>query len=155
MTIMSLCLLGLRAWSDFQSVHDALGELCQGLENTNYRILYDQRRRGWATRVTERVRDPRLDLHYLPGLTPKKTAGSSKPEALSYPQGADDVDRTTEAFVGRLNETYFTDTPGTGPARTLIEVRRKENGQLGVLAKEEIPANTTIHMEEPSARGHF
>ena len=144
--IVALDLLSLQAWSDWWKM-DCFA--C-GLEETRAEyaepfLLRLQANTAHANRRNEDKENAitRGDI--------AKCAGSVSGRA--FLQSAKDVDRTSEVFLATLNAGFMAPWPGKVDRDPTIEVRRKENGELGVFALKAFDRDELIHMEEPSVRG--
>ena len=144
--IICLNLLSLQAWTDWQKL-EVMAYKLQPPGSEYAKIFLDRIRANWQHaehRITERTRDPNIWMH-------ESSAGCVSGRA--FLQDARDVDRTSETFLATLNAKFFGPWPGKQKRAPVAEVRRKENGELGVFALRAIALEELIHVEEPAVRG--
>ena len=144
--IISLNLLNLQAWLDWWKLdvfaHKIQGEEREYADPFYLRIGVNQGHT--QRRLSELENDPDSWVF-------EKRAGSVSGKA--FLQSANDVDRKADAFLATLNAKFLGPWSGKQARAPAIEVRQRENGELGVFALKAFEDGDIIHIEEPSIRG--
>ncbi|OXV05754.1 hypothetical protein Egran_06478 [Elaphomyces granulatus] len=144
--ITSLSLKALQCWHDYEKME---GYLTQRVE-MDYRDKSAFERREKRTdmflyaKMNERIES--TSLYYY-----ERFAGriSGRP----YPHSKGNVDRSSQAFLDRVNLEVFGENPQLPLKR--CEIRNSELEGLGVYAAQEITAGQILYVDEPSIRGHL
>jgi hypothetical protein len=140
--VISLCLLQLGDWKDYEVHEDYLLD----------RLIMNEANADLFKNRKSRMRDKidRLKSDKLPRHTWRHEMRGGFVSGKIHPQ-TQPVDRSTEAFRERLTTRYVRGCEGVDA--DLLEVRVTPNGDLGVFASKDIAADTLILVDEPNIRG--
>lgn len=146
--IISLSLMALEAWEDYEEMNKHLTvRLIQTNPHSKPFADRAESMRAFVTRKKEQ-RETRRDLWGH-----EKRMGSIL--ARRYPQAANDVDRTNVDFLRKLNANFIGGGQETTDDGSLLDVQQTGPSSLGVTASGRIDAEALIYAEEPSVRGHL
>lgn len=142
--IMSLSLLALQCWKDYNAMEEYLTSRTQ--MSARDKNAFTDRKRSLEGFAEHSMASRRADRAYY---LYERYAGTVS--GRMYPYSARDIDRAEETFRKRIDKDILCASQAKSEK---LEVRYDEIG-LGVFAKEEISSNEIIYVDEPSARGHL
>ncbi|EEP82905.1 predicted protein [Uncinocarpus reesii 1704] len=145
--IICLSLLALQCWEDYHNFENELAKRLTMQDRDNWAI--DRRHKLVENFVSDVLKEKRADpreflyeSHY----------GHARGAVYPY---CTVTDRTTKKVLGRINEEIIGRSQAAQLGPVKIEVRKKDDDQLGIFATEDILAGETVYADEPSIRGHL
>ncbi len=144
--IISLSLLALRAWEDYEEMDKHLPARLQQVDQ--YKAKFEQRQKEWRPYV-EHTKEGRENKK---GSNEEFWEHEERMGAIfprPYPQAGPTIDRTSEAFLQKLNGIICHET--NWPLR----IDRDQGSGLRVCANRDINEGEMLFAEEPSARSHL
>lgn len=146
--IMSLSLLALQCWKDYDAMDEYLPSRMQ--MSARDKDAFTDRSRSLESFVSH-SRSSRRNHHAEAYFLYEKYAGAAP--GRTYPYSARDVDRTKGIFLEKIDEDIL---QGSQEESSKLEIDKVgPTPVLSVFAKEKIKAGEVIYVDEPSARGHL
>lgn len=149
--IISLSLLSLHCWSDYEAVERPLAERPVEDDRATQEI-----RERWA-RVKPLVK-PLVETNqqYQKSNSDEYFFETNYGHVIlrDYPYSAQDVDRTIDVFKKRITE-HFVGRSQVVNSMPKIAVDKDTEGNLGVYAVTDIEVGEIVYVDEPSIRGHL
>lgn len=142
--IISLSLLALEAWEDYEHMEQHLK--LRTIQAGRHLEPFTERETFWKESIQRRKAEmaERDDLW-----DHEKRMGSIA--VRRYPQAANDLNRTDDAFLSRLN-SYFLTSDQDGSS---LRVQRQGPHGLGVTAGKDLGEGVLLYAEEPSVRSQL
>ncbi|KAK2751942.1 hypothetical protein FQN55_008684 [Onygenales sp. PD_40] len=146
--IISLSLLGLHCWSDYEAMEDYLTK--RVVMPDRDAMAFKVRRDGMQNFIENKKRiKARNDEEYF------FERHYGYVVWREYPYSARDVDRISPEFTEKINNDIIGGSLATTSNAPKITVHKDVDDDLAVYATETIPMGEVIYVDEPSIRGHL